>query len=252
MATMYDAVAPSSIPSGVPAPTYVAGYIDGAWRSYAGITARFPNAIPVSITVSGTQLAQVADCENGDLTPVGAANWAKAKLVAGVVPTVYCSEAAWPSVKNACAGVGPIDWWIAGYPGSVGEALYPGSVAHQWIDRGTYDESVVLDGWKPGRAVAAPPPSSSTGTPFGEDTMQAVPFSLTTNAAGKMDIGIPLPPGTSKVIAVSVDVKAAEAAPAGVWDDLVVGQPAVNGTNAGEIVVYGAPNHFYTGHAICA
>jgi hypothetical protein len=65
-------------------------------------------------------------------------------------PTVYCSEAIWQQCKNAFAaqGVAAPEWWIAGYPGSVGEGnLYPGSVAHQYKDVGPYDVSAVADYW---------------------------------------------------------------------------------------------------------
>jgi hypothetical protein len=74
------------------------------------------------------------------------------------VPTIYCSEAIWSSVQSAFAAakVAQPQWWIAAYSGP-GAVLYPGAVAHQWIDHGPYDESVVADFW-PGVDTAPAPP----------------------------------------------------------------------------------------------
>ncbi len=174
MPVMYDAIYPDTIPATVAAPDYAAGYVDGAWPSHAAIAARFPKAVPVTITaIPGSPesaTAQVCDVENGDYTAAQGGTWAKARFVAGFVPCLYTSESNWPALKSAVgqAGVDPdlVDWWIAGYPGSVGAGnLYPGSVAHQWIDRGSYDESVVVAGWVPGRPTRAPAPTPPAVSP---------------------------------------------------------------------------------------
>jgi hypothetical protein len=67
----------------------------------------------------------------------------------------------WNSHKQACIDIGidpsQVDWLVAAYPGDppyAGPVIYPGSIGHQWIDRGSYDESVVLDGWQPGRRTS--------------------------------------------------------------------------------------------------
>jgi hypothetical protein len=146
----------------------VAGYVDGRLitPSYPAMVARYPGVPAVSISADpyspAAPSAIVADCEDGDYTPALAASWAKTKLGTGRVPCLYCSSSAWSSVQSACIAVGvdpaSVDWWIAAYPGIGAGILYPGSIAHQWIDHGTYDESVVVDGWVPGRPVTITPP----------------------------------------------------------------------------------------------
>jgi hypothetical protein len=176
MARMFDTTDPGSIPASAGEPDYVAGYLDGHWQTFGAITARYPSAVGVSITAipgSGVD-AQVCDCESGDYSPAQAAAWARAKLATGRVPCIYCSASSWQDVVLACRAVGvaqtDVDWWIAAYPGP-GAVLYPGSVAHQWIDRGPYDESVVADGWEPGRSTTPPAP---TPTPTEVDAMTGV------------------------------------------------------------------------------
>lgn len=172
MAVGIDTTNPSAVPANLN-PGYIFGYLDGRWQTYEPLKQKFPNAIPVSITVSGNLAAQCCDCESGDLTPAQAGTWARAKVAAGLVPAVYCSEAAWSEVKTAVGNI-PCDWWIAAYPGP-GPVLYSGSVAHQWIDRGTYDQSVVLDGWEPGRLIYNPPPIPVSDLPIeGEDMTSQV------------------------------------------------------------------------------
>jgi hypothetical protein len=216
---MYDATSPASIGTNVPDPEYVAGYIDGHWRSYAGMQARFPHAIPVSITVFGATNADVADCEAGDLTPSQAAAWAKARIAAGFVPCIYVSSSWWSAVISACIAVGvpsaAVDWWIAAYPGP-GAVLYPGAVAHQWIDHGAYDESVVEPGWVPGRAIApphddTPPPAPYLATLEGQ-LLMVIPVPLfTTDANGWTAQGVSLPAGKTNKDIVSVVCDAASA-----------------------------------------
>jgi hypothetical protein len=189
MASMYDATEPATIPGNVSAPNYVAGYLDGKWPSYAAIAAKYPKAVPVSITVTGLLEADVVDCESGDLTPTSAAAWAKKKIASGIVPCIYVSASSWTSAQNACLAIGvsptAVDWWIAAYPGP-GAILYPGSIAHQWIDHGPYDESVVENGWIPGRTIGIVPPVS----PQKEATMVCDVLTggiLTTRADGTVD-----------------------------------------------------------------
>ena len=197
MPTMYDAIYPYTIPAGsIPVPDYIAGYVDGNWPSLAGMCLRYPTAVPVSITAipgsPASATADVCDCESGDYLNGQAATWAKARFVAGFVPCLYTSESNWPALRSAVgqAGVDPdlVDWWIAGYPGSVGAELYPGSVAHQWIDRGSYDESVVVAGWVPGRSLhpPAPPAPSAPLAPTTEVWM--IPTGCTDDGAVRAQI----------------------------------------------------------------
>lgn len=160
---MYDATEPDTIPADVPAPGYTMGYVDGQWPSYEAMRARYPGAIPVALSaIPGSATAATAqgwDGERFDYSPAQAAHFSAAKLVLGVVPFGYCSWAAWHDYQQAHVDVGidptRVDWGIAAYPG-IGPIVYPGSVFHQFVDHGPYDESVVLDGWIPGRPVASP------------------------------------------------------------------------------------------------
>ncbi len=165
---MYDAL--STEASTIPADAQlVAGYIDAGpvpaappWS--ADTWALFPNAIHVPIaTQPGTDGGLVLDVEAGNATPEQAPGWVVMRRQAGVHPTVYCSESDWPDVRAAFAAavVAEPEWWIAGYPGSVGAGnLYPGSVAHQWGGNaaGTWDVSVVADYWPGVDPAPAPPP----------------------------------------------------------------------------------------------
>lgn len=140
----------------------------------------------------------------------------------------------------------------------------PGTIGTQWIDDTMlgkpWDLSVVADSvplWDTQPPPVVPPAAGSPITfKLGGQDMAAVPFNLTTDPTGHFDMQIPLPAGCSKVVAVSVDLGSVYA---GQWDpaENVVAQPAVGNphldyTKFGEIYVKGAPNHFYTGHAICA
>ncbi len=128
----------------------VAGYLAPspfAWT--AADWARFPGAAKVRIAVrSTTNDGHVLDVESGDATPAQAPGWVVMRRAAGADPTVYCSEGLWPSVRAAftAANVAQPHYWVAAYPG--GGAIIPaGAVAHQYMDAGIYDKSVVADFW---------------------------------------------------------------------------------------------------------
>jgi len=157
---MYDAVTPANIPTSA---VMVAGYVDGLYKWTAADWARFPNAVHVPIAVFASTNAGVClDIEARNATPAQAPGWVKRRRAAGVDPSTYCSYGdlghTWALVVNEFhrQGVPEPHYWVAGYPGC-GQSLYPGSVAHQWIDDGPYDRSVVADYW-PGVDPAPTPP----------------------------------------------------------------------------------------------
>jgi hypothetical protein len=143
---MADSVDVANMPAGF---DLYGAYVDGLYKNYAQAEAKFPGKVVGIAVFSATNDGTVGDVETGDMTPQTAVGWVQRRRADGVDPTIYCSEALWSAVRDAFrnANVPEPHYWIAGYPGSVGEALYPGSVAHQWIDRGPYDESVVADYW---------------------------------------------------------------------------------------------------------
>lgn len=162
-----------------------AGYVDGRYRTYAPLMVRYGagRVLPIAV-FSTTNAGIVGDCESGDMTPQTAVNWVVMRRLAGADPTIYCSLALWATVQAAfhAAGVPQPHWWIAAYPGN-GQSLYAGAIAHQWIDRGPYDESVVADFWPGFDSGSGPvpvPPTPPVPPPVGT----TIP--ITANLGGPM------------------------------------------------------------------
>ena len=163
---MADAVSVGGLPAGM---DLYAGYDDGRYDDAAAIAAAEGGKTVIRITVfPSDNEGDCLDVESGDATPAQAPGWVSARRQAGHGgPLVYCSESIWAQVQQAfaSAGVAQPGYWIAGYPGSVGDALYPGSVGHQWIDHGSWDESIMAD-YLPGIDPApTPPPTPVPPTP---------------------------------------------------------------------------------------
>jgi hypothetical protein len=145
-------------------PAYVAYYTDGDYAWSAAQVALFPHSVHVTITVKGG-VAQVCDCENGDLTPAQAGAWVQARHAAGQRPTVYCSLATVPAVREATGSLvagRDYDIWVADWTGAAHPVALPGpgaaanAAAVQYRSTDGYDESEVYDtGWPHG-AVTAP------------------------------------------------------------------------------------------------
>lgn len=142
---MADSVTPSILPPGF---DLYAGYENGLYANVSQIQAMYPNTPVIGISVFASKnVGLCLDVENWDATPQQAPPWVLMRRASGVSnPWVYCSQAVWAQVQQefVSQNVSPPLWWIAAYPGP-GPVLYPGSIAHQWIDRGPYDESVVAD-----------------------------------------------------------------------------------------------------------
>ena len=145
MATMYDSVTPSAIPTSA---AVVAGYVDGAYAWSNADWARFPQAVKARIAVfPRTNDGHVLDVEQGDATPAQAPGWVTMRRAAGIDPIVYCNTSTWPSVISAfrTAGVKEPPYWIAQYDGN--PAIPSGAVAKQYNDPpgsgGNYDISNV-------------------------------------------------------------------------------------------------------------
>lgn len=125
-------------------------YMDGKYGWPSAELARFKDAVKVSITVLGHPVADICDCENGDLTPQGAAAWVRSR--AGHLATIYTSLAQVDAVREACKGL-KYDLWVADWTGEPHEV--PGAVAVQWADPahgsgGDWDISSVWDdSWYP-------------------------------------------------------------------------------------------------------
>jgi hypothetical protein len=148
---MYDAV--PGLAGNIPANAQlVAGYIDSVHYTWSAANwARFPAAVKVQISTTGTNAGQVCDCETGDLTAAQAVSWVKTRRASGADPTVYCSASSWPGVQAAfsSAGVAQPHYWIAHYDGVQSLPTLNGitAVAKQYADPGPYDLSIVADSW---------------------------------------------------------------------------------------------------------
>jgi hypothetical protein len=201
---MYDSINVSSLPAG--ADVY-AGYDDGRWPDAAAIAAKYPGKPVVRITVNPNDMeGDCLDVENGDASPDQAPLWVARRRQAGHTwATVYCSLSAWPAVQAAfrTQGIAPPHYWVAAYPGN-GQSLYVGAIAHQWIDHGPYDESVVAVGWPPvdPPVPPGPPVPLPSVSPRG-DNVQLHTISFTTDANGNgavvCDNGVGAAPGISSV-----------------------------------------------------
>lgn len=148
--TLYDSTTVADIPVDAPA---VAGYVDGAYRNLAELTARFPDRPVISITVTGIGGVRVADVETGDLTPMQGAEWAKSEIAAGRRPTLYYARSTGQAIAACLNGalVDPfaVDYWVADWTGT--PHLVNGSVATQYADPttsgGHFDLSEALETW---------------------------------------------------------------------------------------------------------
>lgn len=152
MRTMYDSTVAADIPRTA---AMVAGYVDGVPRWSAADWNWFPNAIKVRIALDpATDDGQVLDVERGAANPDQAPGWVRRRRAAGQIPTVYCSQALWATVRAEFArqDVAEPLWWIAAYPGTGPNTVPDGAVAHQFAGENTgsgghYDLSAVLDYW---------------------------------------------------------------------------------------------------------
>lgn len=167
---MRDSTAIADIP--VEGTQIVLAYLNGQWpASPAAVAARFPG-IPVAWVdvTGGDPHADVADVENGDLTPQGAAAWVKARLALkpAYPPIVYVNRENITPVFNAMAASGLViarDFRtiIATLDGTQRVADMTGVVAiqdrGQALTGGHWDESIVYDDtWKAPAAAPVPAP----------------------------------------------------------------------------------------------
>lgn len=87
MVRLFDSVDLDQIPSDAAA---VAGYVDGQWRTFAQLVARWPHARRVSIATSPLSAAEVLDVEKGDAAPADVVWWIKRMRALGYRrPCIY-------------------------------------------------------------------------------------------------------------------------------------------------------------------
>ena len=174
LVTCYDAVSIDTIPG---SPAACLGYVD-VWdeqtgrSNYQSVRERWPEAIVVPITVSGTheltydgKRVRMCDSESGDLSSAGAAQWCYEELELGAP--------SWGEV---------IPWYMAWWNGVPDLAIprppwpvLPAPVGHQYYREGefTYDMSVVLKRWLMLPAPPTPYCQSANGLSM-QDALAAV------------------------------------------------------------------------------
>ena len=143
---MYDAIYPDKAPKDG---QIYAGYIDGNpnWRSYNYFKKLYPQALVVSISVTGALSANVYDVESGNLLPQDVVPILKRERAAGNNPTIYCNLSNHDTIISdiLAAGLSQPPYWIAHYTEQ--SHFEPGSVATQWGSESGYDVSTVADFW---------------------------------------------------------------------------------------------------------
>ena len=171
-----DSVTVMNLPEGL---GLYGAYVNGMYQNYAECKARFPSATVIGISVNSAPIGDCLDVEQYDAQPNQAVQWVQQRRAAGHGgPLVYCSESTWPEVAIQFdnARVAQPGYWIAGYPGSVGTGqLYVGAEGHQFIDHGSWDESVFVD-FLPGidpAPVPDLPPNVPVTTTYKENQMLA-------------------------------------------------------------------------------
>lgn len=166
MRLMYDSTDAFAIPAGA---EMIAAYFNGKYANLAQVRVRFPHADIVTVTVMDAAQADVLDVEARNASPAQAAGWIRAMHSAGYQrPTVYCSLATVPAVREATgilvAGV-DYDVWAADWTGSAHEVVLPGPGQHavaaavQYENTPGYDVSAVYDNGWPHRTAAPAKPA---------------------------------------------------------------------------------------------
>lgn len=165
---MYDGITASSVPGDGWA---VAGYVNGAYRSYTALTQRYPDLIHISISVNDQGTALVLDVEKYDATPQQAPGWVRRMRAAGIAyPVVYMNTSTWQTVKDefTAQGVAQPLYWVAQYDGIA--VLPAGAIAKQHTNTPGYDMNVVADYWPGVDPVPHPLPDPTSE----EDDMQQI------------------------------------------------------------------------------
>src|SRR5215467_10288439 len=133
---MRDSVDPFAIPTDC---DVVAGYGDGLYKwSDAGWN-RF-TCPKLVIAVTALDKGDVLDVERYNATPADVPGWID-RWVGGRwrLPVIYSSRSVKPQIDTAAAGR-KYDWWCSTLDGTQN---VPGAVAVQYVDTGSYDESVI-------------------------------------------------------------------------------------------------------------
>jgi hypothetical protein len=184
---MFDAIDLAQIPVG---PAAAAGYVDGAWPTYAQLAARHPHARLLSIAVSAAHDADCLDIETGDATPADAVLWWERQRGRGTArPCLYASASVMeaslvPLVRSGAIARPLVRLWSAHYSGqhicgprSCGGVSIDADGC-QWTDRAwgrDLDESLLVADFFAAPAAPGPKPAPSPVPAWQEAMMNALP-----------------------------------------------------------------------------
>lgn len=151
---MADSITPADLPPGFAA---YGGYDNGNWPDFQAIAAAHGGAHLLDFTVSFKNLGTGGDFEPGDMDPSGVVAWVRERLAAGVWrPVVYASIDGYMRqiVANlTAAGIARSSYRLLSAHYGVGKHICGpatcGSPVQcdgtQWIDHGSWDESILAD-----------------------------------------------------------------------------------------------------------
>lgn len=168
---VYDSTDVSAIPDDAQG---IAAYADGQYANVLAADERFGRARVLTVTVRSNPLADIADCEQWDMTPLETAVWiARARSARSRRPIVYVELAGLPDLVEQLAAHGvPRDWyrlWSAHWTDAphicdaacgLGDLEPPGMTQYASLPAGRrVDVSLTTRGWW--AAVTAGLPRSS-------------------------------------------------------------------------------------------
>lgn len=156
------------------------GYIDGNYRSYDAIKARFPHAlvVPIATQASGN-VGTVGDGPPDNGTWPEWIRWVVRRRAAGVDPTIYTDASSWAEASQAFthAGVAQPHWWIAKWDGIA--EVPAGTVGKQYAEHtNRYDDNLFADYWPgvdPAPSAPSPAPPGAGGGGGGSGTGSSGP-----------------------------------------------------------------------------
>jgi len=186
--TMFDSAVDAAFPRGAQA---YAAYVDGVVASqpnWSWITAEFPNALHLSITLDPDLDADALDIENGAASPESAAAWAQRQHARGAArPCLYASADTMqalilPALRAAGLERAAVRLWSAHYAGrhicspSTCGAVSIAVDGTQWTNQAwgrTLDESMLLPDF-----FGAPAPRPQPSPKPAEDEMPSGTISV--------------------------------------------------------------------------
>jgi hypothetical protein len=150
--SMADSTNAADLPAGQNA---YAGYVGGKWPTYNAVVTEHPGVPVLAIAVTASEAADCLDIESGDAVNAQAPGWVMGNPNAAK-PCLYTSVSNAASLLGVLATAGiartSIRLWTAHYTGvahicspACGFGMPTTADGTQWIDHGTWDQSLLND-----------------------------------------------------------------------------------------------------------